>query len=302
MRKNIIFFTCLIIATIASAQVLKVQSLVKVTTPASDMAKQVAAISPHGDYLLLCSQAHDGLLKLDLATSESNVLTTASGAGFGTKVSNDGNTVIYQEVTIDQNRRLMRGVKALDMRKSIVRAIVAPTRELQGFDINDGIITAVADNRVTTHDNGHKMTSRPIVSNSNLKLMLTVDGTTREFTPNGDQFSYIWASISPNGKRVLYYVSELGCYSCRLDGSDMIALGELSAPQWLDDNTVVGMCDHDNGITITSSTIVAKTLDGTQQALTAADMIAIFPHVANEAGKIAFSTLQGDIYIINYTK
>lgn len=286
----------------AQAQVLKVQSIHKVATPSSEMAKQVAAISPSGDYLLLCSQSQEGLMKLDMATGESKVLTTARGAGFDTKVSGDGNTVAYQEVTIGQDHLLMRGVKTMDLLTNEVNTIVAPSRELQGFDSHDGIVAAVVDNKVRTLGVAPTMISRPIVSNRNLKLMLTINGETHQFTPNGDQYNYIWASISPNGSRVLYYVSELGCFTCNLDGSDMIKLGELRAPQWLDDNTVVGMRDIDDGITITSSTIVAKTLDGTQQNLTGDNMIAIFPQVASKAGKIAFSTIDGDIYIINFTK
>ncbi len=297
MKKSILLLFILLAAT-ASAQVLKVQSIEKIATPSSEMAKQVASISPGGDYLLLCSQSQEGLIKLDLVTGESKTLTTARGAGFGTKISDDGNTVAFQEVTFNQDRLLMRGVKTIDMKSGSTQTLLQPTRDFQGFDLQHNAMATVSNHQV----NIKGAFTRPIVSNNNLKLMLTVDGTTRQFTPNGDQFNYIWASISPNGNRVLYYVSELGCFSCKLDGSDMVKLGELSAPQWLDDNTVVGMCDYDNGITITASTIVAKSLDGTEQTLTGDDMIALFPQVSNKAGKIAFSTINGEIYIINFTK
>ena len=298
MRK-ILLLIGLFLSITASAQVLKVHSIDKVTTPSSEMAKQVAAISPSGNYVLLCSQSQEGLIKLDLATGESKVLTTARGAGFATKVSDDGNTVAYQEVTIGQDRLLRRGVKTIDMKSGTSQTLLPPTRELQGFDLLNNATATVNDNKVSVKGGSF---TRPIVSNRNLKLMLTIDGETQQFTPNGDQYSYIWASISPNGKRVLYYVSELGCFSCLLDGSDMVKLGQLRAPQWLDDNTVVGMHDLDDGITITSSSIVAKNLDGTEQRLTGDDMIAIFPQVASKAGKIAFSTIDGEIYIINFTK
>ena len=297
MKKSILLLFILLAAT-ASAQVLKVQSIEKIATPSSEMAKQVASISPGGDYLLLCSQSQEGLIKLDLVTGESKTLTTARGAGFGTKISDDGNTVAFQEVTFNQDRLLMRGVKTIDMKSGSTQTLLQPTRDFQGFDLQHNAMATVSNHQV----NIKGAFTRPIVSNNNLKLMLTVDGKTRQFTPNGDQFNYIWASISPNGERVLYYVSELGCFSCKLDGSDMVKLGELSAPQWLDDNTVVGMCDYDDGITITASTIVAKSLDGTEQTLTGDDMIALFPQVSNKAGKIAFSTINGEIYIINFTK
>lgn len=283
----------------ASAQVLKVQSINKITTPSSEMAKQVAAISPSGDYLLLCSQSQEGLMKLDLETGESKVLTTARGAGFATKVSDDGNTVLYQEVTIGQDHLLMRGVKTIDMKRGTTQTLMQPTRDFHGFDLQNNTTATASDNKVSIRGGSF---TRPIVSNRNLKIMLTINGETRQFTPNGDHYSYIWASISPNGKRVLYYVSELGCFTCNIDGSDMIKLGELRAPQWLDDKTVLGMRDLDDGITITSSSIVTKTLDGIEQTLTGDDMVAIFPQVSSKAGKIAFSTMQGEIYIINFTK
>ena len=301
MKKNIILI-CLFLASTAQAQVLQVQQVVKLSTPIDPMARQVAAISPHGGYVLLCSQEQDGLIKFDLTTGESKVLTTARGAGFGTKISHDGNDVVYQEVIVAPDHLLRRSVKTIDLRTSMVKTITPPTRELQGFDMPDGIVAAVVSNEVKSPGIDPTAIVRPIVSNRNLKLLLTTDGVTRQFTPNGNQYNYIWASISPSGKRVLYYVSELGCFTCNLDGSDMVKLGELRASQWLDDNTVVGMRDHDDGITITSSTIVAKTLDGTEQTLASDDMIALFPQVASRAGKIAFSTMQGEIYIINFTK
>ncbi len=288
----------------ASAQVLKVQSIDRVTTPAIDMARQVAAISPGGDFLLLCNQSQEGLMKLDLKTGESVILTTARGAGFDTKISTDGSTVAFQEVTFNQEHLLLRGVSSIDLSSGITQTVLPPMREFQGFDLQNDVAATIAGHRVNLKalKGGNTTASRPIVSNSNLKLFLTINGETRQFTPNGDQYSYIWASISPSGKRLLYYVSELGCYTCNIDGSDMVEIGDLRAPKWLDDNTVVGMRDRDNGITITSSTIVARTLDGTEQTLTTHDMIALYPQVAGKTGKIAFSTIDGEIFIINFSK
>lgn len=304
MKNNILLMLACFLCTPAWAQLLKVNSIEKVPVPHSDSTAQVAAISPAGNYLLLCSQAQEGLVKWDIASATSTVLTNARGAGFNTRISDDGTTVAFQEVTINQDRLLMRAVKTIDINSGQTQQVASPSRELQGFEMNKNTITTVVDNNVSTRAIGksNNVISRPIVSNRNLKLMLTENGITRQFTPNGEQYSYIWASISPNADRVLYYVSELGCYSCRLDGSDMIKLGDMRAPHWLDDNTVVGMRDKDNGITITSSTIVVKNLQGDEQVLTASDMIALYPQVANKAGKIAFSTLDGDIYIINYYK
>ena len=56
------------------------------------------------------------------------------------------------------------------------------------------------------------------------------------------------------------------------------------------------MNDQDDGHMITASAIVAYTLDGKYQVMTSPDMIAMEPFAAN--GKIVFSTIQGDIYMM----
>jgi hypothetical protein len=130
--------------------------------------------------------------------------------------------------------------------------------------------------------------------------MITVNGKTRNLSPNGNQFSYLWPSLSPDGTKVLYYLAAHGAYVCNLDGSNVRKVGQMRAPVWYDDNTIVGMMDKDDGEFIYASTIVATTLDGATQTLTDDATIAMYPHAA--AGKIAFSTPAGEAYIINVTK
>ena len=89
-------------------------------------------------------------------------------------------------------------------------------------------------------------------------------------------------------------------YVSDLNGTNVKRLGVLRAAKWLDNNTVVGMVDTDDGYVYTSSSIVAMTLDGQSQTLTDDSVIAMYPQVAT--GKIAFSTPTGEAYIINYTK
>ena len=132
------------------------------------------------------------------------------------------------------------------------------------------------------------------------KLMITINGKTRNLSPNGNGYSYMWASLSPDGTQVCFYQAAHGTYVCNLDGSNVHKVGKMRAPVWYDDQTIVGMIDLDDGEFIYASTIVAATLDGKTQTLTGDDLIAMYPHAAN--GKIAFSTPAGEAYIINVTK
>jgi hypothetical protein len=75
-------------------------------------------------------------------------------------------------------------------------------------------------------------------------------------------------------------------------------MGNLTAPKWWDDNTIVGMDELDDEYTIVASSIVARTLDGQEQVLTGDDIIATYPIPSSKTGQIAFSTPSGEVYLI----
>lgn len=68
------------------------------------------------------------------------------------------------------------------------------------------------------------------------------------------------------------------------------------APQWYDNNTIIGMHDEDDGKYLTASAIVAYNLQGHKQILVNKEMMAIYPYAAK--GQIAFSTASGDVYLM----
>ena len=139
---------------------------------------------------------------------------------------------------------------------------------------------------------------RPSFSVKDRQLMITENGETRVFSPNGQQYSYHWASLSPNGKKVSYYISAVGCFVCDIDGKNIQFIGHnCLAPVWYNDNIILGCDTKDNGEVVLESVIVAYSLDGKKQVLTNGEQIAVFPQVAE--GKIAYSTSEGEIYVMN---
>jgi hypothetical protein len=129
--------------------------------------------------------------------------------------------------------------------------------------------------------------------------MMTKGGKTRIFSPNGQDKSYIWKSLSPDGTKVLYYVCSDGAYVCNVDGTGVKSLGALRAPQWYGNDVVVGMLDIDNGYYVTSSSIIACNFNGVRQTLTDSGVIAMYPLPSSISGKIVFSTPAGEAYVIN---
>ena len=298
MMRKLLFALALGFSVSAMGQVLNVTSIEKVNLPEQ---AAVAAISPQGDYLLLTSATNQGLTKLDLTSGQTQTLSTAPSAGHNVKISPDGQTVLYRETTFNKKHLRFSSLKSVNLATGAKQELVKPTRDLQGYAVDATSAGAVNKGKFSKKAIGSaKAQNLPVLSIDRGKLMLTINGKTRNLSPNGNQFSYMWASLSPDGSKVLYYQAAHGTYVCDLDGSNVRKVGQMRAPVWYDDNTVVGMMDLDDGEFIYASTIVADTLDGTTQTLTGDDVVAMYPHASN--GKIAFSTPAGEAYIINVTK
>jgi Tol biopolymer transport system component len=137
-----------------------------------------------------------------------------------------------------------------------------------------------------------------MVAIENGELVLTVGTVTKVLSPNGQGLSYLWASISPDGSKIVYYVSG-SVWVCNIDGTNPQCIGKFRAPQWYNNNIIVGMNDHDNGYYVTSSEIVAYTLDGAKQVLTNNTMMAMYPYVSADGSRIVCSTPTGEAYLIN---
>ena len=298
MMRKLLFVLALGFSMSAMGQVLNVTSINKVNLPEK---AAVAAISPQGDYLLLTSPTNQGLTKLDLTNGQTQVLSTAPSAGHNVKISPDGQTVVYHESSFNDKHLRFSTLKSVNLGTGASQVLVKPTRNLQGYAVDATSVGAVNKGKFSNKAIGTaKAQKLSVLSINKGQLMITVNGKTKKLSPNGDQFSYMWASLSPDGTKVLYYQAAHGTYVCNLDGSNARKVGKMRAPVWYDDNTVVGMMDLDDGEFIYASTIVAATLDGTTQTLTGDDTIAMYPHAIS--GKIVFSTPAGEAYIINVTK
>ena len=274
MRK-VYLFLALAIPMMASAQLLEVTSTERV---AQNADAKVAAFSPTGDYLLLTNTSNQGLQRFDLASKQATPITTADGAGYNVQIAQDGNEVVYREVVTDANHVRTSNIVRMNFEGKAKRQMVAKNqRSLEAMAVE---------------------VERPAFSVKDRQLMMTVNGETRVFSPNGQQYSYHWASLSPNGKKVSYYISAVGCFVCDIDGSNIQFIGHnILAPVWYNDNIILGCDAKDNGEVVLESTIVAYSLDGKKQVLTNGEQIAVFPQAAD--GKIAYSTSEGEIYVMN---
>ncbi len=301
--KKIVLMLALAIPMIVSAQILEVVSIQRVSTPAR-LDTRVAGVSPDGSYILLTTNATQGLQKFDLLTQELTVLSTAPEAGFNVRISADGKQILYRELEVGADLCCRNRLMHADLTTKKSTTIVPLTRELGGYAIVGNTVLALDKKQLRKKAIAGTQVTKdavPVLSIQDCQLMITRGNETKVLSPNGTDESYIWPSISPDGKKICYYVVRTGCWVADIDGSNpQLISTELHDAKWYDNTTLVGMHDKDNGETFTESTIVAHTLDGKQQVLTDKNRhLAMYPFLSADGKKIAYSTGNGEVYLIH---
>jgi hypothetical protein len=264
-------------AMAASAQIFTIQSTQKLPVP-QGTEWRVAGFSPAGDYILITDDTNSGLVRMDLANNATNVITTAPGAGWAVQISKDGQNIVYREMTIGEDKLVRHDI--------IKHNFVANTRS----------VAAKAQRDMTNLV--HANNANSVTINEDLHMVVVKNGKNLVLTPNGKEESYNWASISPDGKSILYYVAVKGCYVCDINGNNVRFIARhCRAPQWYNNNIIVGMADEDDGKFLTASAIVAYNLQGQCQILVGKSNMALYPYAVE--GKIAFSNAAGEVFLMN---
>lgn len=289
-----IFFSAMLLCSsmLGFAQLVEIQSIDKVALPEGVSADK-ATISPDGSFVVFSQNTVAGLHKMDLATREINMISE-NGNSFDLKIANDG-TVVFRESKTDENKLRYTSLKAVSPR-GVETTLLEPTRNLNGFAVNGTNVMTVDNNVCAAKSlNGGVGVQMPVASIRNGQLC--IDG--KVISPNGTEgASYLWASISPNGTKVCYYFVTGGCFVADIDGSNPVFVGNLHAAKWLNDLTVVGMNDIDNGYVVTSSKLIAASIDGkVTQELTTDESMAMYPSTNGKS--ITYTTPAGELFIIN---
>ena len=297
MMKQLFLSVALALSATAFAQLLEVESVTPLKLQGVGRSV-VTGVSPKGDFLLLSDAQLNGLAKYDLSTNRIEVISQARSAGLNVAVSADGSCVAYREDSF-RDRLRYTGVKVRNFTTGTTKQLLRDTRNVNGVSLQGNTAVTVANGEAKTTALTGKAAKKtaPVASIVNRRLVLTTNGTSKTLSPLGADRSYLWPSVSPDGKHICFYVAGTGCYISDLKGKIVARLGKIHAAKWLNSTTVVGMNDTDDGYTITSSAIVAATIDGKSQVLTDSSLKAMYPYPAGN--KIFFSTDEGSNYIIN---
>lgn len=273
MNKTLSLAICLLSAASATAQVVSVDSTREI---ALSHPIQKISLAPTGDFLLLSDYDNKGLSLLSLSDMREEVITDAAGAGWGTTVEPNGD-ILYRTVSYTPTRQV--GLSRYSIKSKTSQVVVAEQRQ------------AVQPVQAETGDK--------VVTNQDFQLELTRNGKTTLLSPFGTAQRYIWPSISPDGRHLLFFVSGDQTYISDINGQNPKPMGILRAAKWLNDTIIVGQRDEDDGEQTTASRIIVRnTLDGTEQQLSADDQIAMFPSVTSKGDRILYSTPEGRAFLL----
>ena len=123
-------------------------------------------------------------------------------------------------------------------------------------------------------------------------LHVIVGGDERVFSPVNSWAGYLWASLSPDGKRVAFYAAGKGVVIIDLRGQMLAMLGNYEMPCWYNNDYLVAQNAKDDGHQFTSSQLLLLKADGTWQTeLTRPASMTMQPTCGG--GRIVYTTIDG---------
>ncbi|MFR9166111.1 MAG: TolB family protein [Dysgonomonas sp.] len=298
MRIKFLFILLLVSASFLNGQTVEVKSKLRIPLGETGF---YPILNEQGTQILFTSENNKGLKLYNLETKGKVTLTDVAGAGYKPAFTKDGKSVLSRQTSY------INGLKYDDLNKIDLsnlkkEQIVRQSRDLKNPQISGTGIVVASDKKLVKQGSlksGSDITYACVEDNNKIALYRNSSKTILE--PCGkDAIGYVWPSVSPDGKKILFTCAGKGTYICDLNGNILHFLGKVNAPVWYTNDFVVGMDDKDNGDYFTSSKIIIVSADGKfRKDITSADELAMYPSVAADKNMIAYSTLKGDIYVLN---
>ena len=271
-----------------SAQEVEVTSLQRLLEGVEGPA-YYPVLNTAGDKLLFVAQ--NGALKVyDLADDVTRVITSDYVAGNDACFGGDGK-VYYVTQQMDDSHLIYRTGNCYDVATGRSTALTQPQH---------GAMHAVAASRgaalkapAASYSSADDIGDAAWTEGSRVHVM--VGGEERVFAPVDSWAGYLWASLSPDGKRVAFFAAGKGIVIIDLRGQMLAMLGNYEMPCWYNSDYLVAQNAKDDGHQFISSQILLLKADGTFKAeLTKPSSMTMQPTCGG--GRIVYTTIDGLLY------
>lgn len=296
MKRIYIAFAAMACVASSQAQIAQITSTERLLAGVeSEMYYPV--LNEDGSKVLFSSSNYEGLRMYDFNDDVTVKISDEERAGFDASFTPDGRTVYYvsQEKVDGLN---MRQVKKYDIGTMKVAAVTPLGRIVsRPIAMNSGMMARIDGKSV-----GSVAKKEVAVRTEGSTLYISCNGVEKAYSPVESHAGYLWASVSPDKTKVLFFAAAKGVYVVDLNGNILSSLGNYESPVWYGNDCVVAMNAKHNGYQHISSQIVMMRADGSEfQELTRPESMAMNPSASMVGGKIVYNTIDGRLYQMNIT-
>ncbi len=301
MKKSLLIM--LIFVGINFAQVVSVVAVKQLTN-----LEQGEFFYPKGNFddskIAFTSDNYKGLWILDNYNGKLEKLNDYYSSGYEVHFTND-NQIVFRNDDFNDNLRFVSICKydLLSKNETIIASElrnIAQIKVINGNDVsyaqNNNLLEIVGNSKLPKTATN----TLPVVMIENSDLVLYKNGERIVLNPNGDG-NYLWASVSPNGNKLLYTFAEKGSFVTNLDGEIIANLGYAHFPQWSTNGEwIVFMKDYDNGDKIIESDLYISSFDGKKEIkiTNTSDIHEMYPVWSKSKNSVYFNSSNGIIYEI----
>ncbi|HSO78316.1 MAG TPA: hypothetical protein VLQ76_07100 [Bacteroidales bacterium] len=269
----------------------------------ADVGHFLSAVSPDGRTILLSEPGYRGISLMDIRTGNITVINDIQGAGFEPGFTGDGNFIIFKADDFSGVRKLS-SLLSFEVATGETRTLLPNTRNLTAPAVSGARIFCLSEGLLISSATGTTAlksyaTTDTVLLLEDLTPVINLNGRIKTLKPNGEG-SYIWASLSPDKTKVLYYFTGKGTSISDLEGRILAAPGRISAPKWLNNQIIIGMDDRDDGHAVTGSELVCFSLgtNETTYLTSTPSRTEMYPFPLPGGKSVVFQTSEGDLFLM----
>lgn len=240
-------------------------------------------VSPDGQWLLFSTTDATQLVLQNLATGSRKVVSTVGYPGFDAIFGPDGK-VYYVTQMRKKNNLIYRTGHCYDPSTGRDEIVLKPQHgQVQALHAASGVVIN-GERQVYTSS---KQVGAWAYTRGATLYLVDATGVTRALRPVSDSNGYLWASLSPDGTKVMFEAASHGVVICDLNGSVVAELGEMLMPSWYNNDYIIAMSNAGN-TRLNGSRIWLVAVDGSLfKPLTPKEERAVQPMTAD--GKVVYT-------------